>query len=167
MAIRGGAVGVVALSLACALTAPTVRAQVLNGLSLVEYTRDWDGRTENYYAIGDAALVRGLEEADAYFSFLPAYFARDFLDEFVPIELKRWNNRAAKALMARIATGFYSAADPGGCEQRTLRICAFLSMQRGYWSGPATMPTWSAMRRPSQTRQPCIFRRTRATASWP
>src|SRR5688572_20443262 len=62
MAIRGGAVGVVALSFACVLTAPTVRAQVMNGLSLVEYTRDWDGRTENYYAIGDAALVRGLEE---------------------------------------------------------------------------------------------------------
>jgi hypothetical protein len=109
--IRRGVIGLGTL-LGAVLQSGTAAAT--NGDNLIEYQRTPGGVVENYYAAGDDNLVFGLIAADAAFRgfFLnletpDPSIARDGLDDFVPIELKRWNNNAAKEMMRRIIAGYF------------------------------------------------------------
>ncbi len=78
--------------------------------SLTEFVRA-DGKTENYYAADNPYLEYGLESAQAYFSDVAANhpdWARGALDEYVPLQFKRWRNRAAVAVMATLRDEFFS-----------------------------------------------------------
>jgi hypothetical protein len=82
--------------------------------SLTEFVRS-DGRTENYYAAGDPYLVHGLASAQAFFPDVAVNtpdWSRGGLDEYVPIQLKRWRNRAAQAVMAVFRDEFFAHQHP-------------------------------------------------------
>jgi hypothetical protein len=104
-------VGIVALLWATTRSEAAVAA---NGDNLTAYQRTPGGVIENYVTMGDDNLAFGLAAADTAFSAAIADpdSARDKLDAFVPIQLKRWNNNAAKALMLRMAQNYFVAQNP-------------------------------------------------------